>query len=48
MTIAESMAAYYGDEELMRRLSAVPERSAKWDSIAEGIRAQLIPGPGTS
>ena len=48
VTIAESMAAYYGDEELMRRLSAVPERSAKWDSIAEGIRAQLLPGPGAS
>ena len=33
VTVAESMRAYYGDRELMRRLSAVPGRSAKWDTI---------------
>jgi MOSC domain-containing protein YiiM len=36
VTAAESMRAYYGDRELMRRLSAVPARSAKWDTIASG------------
>jgi len=48
VTIAESMAAFYGDEELIRRLSAVPGRSAKWDAIAEGMRSHLVPGPGTA
>lgn len=48
VTVAESMAAYYGDDELMRRLSAVPGRSAKWDTIARGLQGQLVPGPGTA
>ena len=48
VTVAESMAAYYGDDELMRRLSAVPGCSAKWDTIVQGLRGQLVPGPGTA
>ena len=48
VTVAESMRAYYGDQELMRRLSAVPGRSAKWDTIVRGVQGQLAPGPGTS
>ncbi len=47
VTVAESMRAYYGDQELMRRLSAVPGRSAKWDTIARGIQGQLVPGQGS-
>lgn len=34
VTVAESMRAYYGDHDLMRRLLAVEGRSAKWDEIA--------------
>jgi len=36
VTVAESMRAYYGDRGLIHRLSAVPGRSAKWDTIASG------------
>jgi MOSC domain-containing protein YiiM len=45
VTVAESMRAYYGDRELMGRLSAVPGRSAKWDTIARGTAGRLVPGP---
>jgi len=48
VTVAESMRAYYGDRELMRRLSAVPGRSAKWETIARGTEGQLAPGPGAA
>ena len=34
VTIAESMPAYYGDAELMRRLLQVEGRGGKWDEIA--------------
>jgi MOSC domain-containing protein YiiM len=34
VTVAESMLAFYGDQDLMRRLLEVPGRSAKWDEIA--------------
>ena len=37
VTVAESMAAYYGDRDLMRRLLEVAGRSAKWDEIAVGV-----------
>jgi len=47
VTVAESMRAYYGDRELMSRLSAVPERSAKWDTIARGVGGPVGPGPAT-
>ena len=33
VTIAESMRAYYGDQELMRRVLRVPGRGEKWDEI---------------
>jgi MOSC domain-containing protein YiiM len=32
VTVAESMRAYYGDDELMKRLLSVDGRSAKWDA----------------
>ncbi|MBO0836425.1 MAG: MOSC domain-containing protein [Actinobacteria bacterium] len=34
VTVAESMQAYYGNGELMRRLLQVDGRGAKWDEIA--------------
>lgn len=37
VTIAESMLAFYGDLDLMRRLLEVPGRGAKWDEIAAGM-----------
>jgi len=37
VTVAESMLAYYGDDELMRRLLAVEGRGAKWDEIAAQV-----------
>jgi MOSC domain-containing protein YiiM len=45
VTVAESMRAYYGDRELMVRLSTVPELSTKWDTIASGAGDQFVPGP---
>jgi MOSC domain-containing protein YiiM len=41
VTIAESMTAYYGDAELMRRLLRVEGRSAKWDEIAAGVLGRV-------
>jgi len=40
VTIAESMAAYYGDQELMRRVLRVPGRGEKWDRIGAGVLAR--------
>ncbi len=37
VTVAESMQAFYGDHDLMRRLLEVPGRSAKWDAIASDV-----------
>lgn len=37
VTVAESMLAYYGDDELMRRLLEVEGRGAKWDEIAAEV-----------
>lgn len=37
VTVAESMLAYYGDDELMRRLLEVEGRGAKWDEIAAAV-----------
>jgi len=37
VTVAESMLAYYGDDELMRRLLAVEGRGVKWDEIASEV-----------
>ena len=40
VTIAESMRAYYGDQELMRRVLRVPGRGEKWDTIGAGVLAR--------
>jgi MOSC domain-containing protein YiiM len=37
VTVAGSMLAFYGDQDLMRRLLEVPGRGAKWDEIAAGM-----------
>jgi MOSC domain-containing protein YiiM len=37
VTVAESMLAFYGDDELMRRLLEVEGRGAKWDEIAAEV-----------
>ena len=37
VTIAESMRAYYGDQDLMRRVLQVPGRGEKWDEIGQQV-----------
>jgi len=37
VTVAESMRAFYGDADLMRRLLAVEGRGARWDEIAPSV-----------
>jgi MOSC domain-containing protein YiiM len=37
VTVAESMRAFYGDADLMRRLLAVEGRGAGWDEIAPSV-----------
>jgi MOSC domain-containing protein YiiM len=37
VTVTESMQAFYGDRELLRRLLMVPGRGFKWDEIAEAV-----------
>jgi MOSC domain-containing protein YiiM len=37
VTVAESMLAYYGDHELMRRLLQVEERGAAWNEIGAQV-----------
>jgi MOSC domain-containing protein YiiM len=37
VTVAESMLAFYGDGELMRRLLAVEGRGVQWDEIAAQV-----------
>jgi MOSC domain-containing protein YiiM len=37
VTVAESMLAFYGDYELMRRLLEVEGRSARWDEIGASV-----------
>ncbi len=37
VTVSESMQAYYGDLDLMRRLLQVPGRGSKWDEIAAAV-----------
>jgi hypothetical protein len=37
VTVAESMRAYYGDEDLMRALLTVPGRGARWEAIAARV-----------
>jgi MOSC domain-containing protein YiiM len=44
VTVAESMLAYYGDEDLMRVLLTVPGRGGKWDEIGAGVLGQARVG----
>jgi MOSC domain-containing protein YiiM len=37
VTVTESFRAYHGDQDLMRRLLAVPGHGPKWDKIAEHV-----------
>jgi MOSC domain-containing protein YiiM len=37
VTVAESMRAFYGDRDLMRKLVMVEERGTKWDEIAADV-----------
>ncbi len=37
VTVAESMRAFYGDRDIMRRLLAVEGRGWKWDEIAADV-----------
>jgi MOSC domain-containing protein YiiM len=37
VTITESMRAYYGDRDIMRRLLTVEGRGVKWDGIAADV-----------
>ena len=47
VTVAESMRAYYGDTELMRRLLLVEGRGSKWDEIAVvGVLGRRRARPG--
>jgi MOSC domain-containing protein YiiM len=41
VTIGESMTAYYGDTELMRRLLTVEGRGSKWDEIALSVLGRV-------
>jgi MOSC domain-containing protein YiiM len=41
VTVAESMLAFYGDQDLMRVLLTVAGRGSKWDEIAEHVLGQV-------
>ncbi|MGB6456273.1 MAG: MOSC domain-containing protein [Streptosporangiaceae bacterium] len=41
VTVAESMLAYYGDHDIMRRLVAVAGRGTKWDEIAAAVLSRV-------
>jgi MOSC domain-containing protein YiiM len=41
VTVAESMLAFYGDHDLMRRLLTVDGRSAKWDEIGADVLSRV-------
>jgi MOSC domain-containing protein YiiM len=40
VTVAESMRAFYGDADLMRKLLEVDERGTKWDEIGQQVLAR--------
>ena len=44
VTLAESMRAYYGDTDLMRRLLTIEGRTAKWDEVALSVLGRPAPG----
>jgi MOSC domain-containing protein YiiM len=37
VTVTESFRAFHGDQELMRRILALPGHSARWDEVAERV-----------
>ncbi|WP_336204776.1 MOSC domain-containing protein [Nonomuraea sp. LPB2021202275-12-8] len=37
VTVAESFLAYHGDEELLRRILAVPGHDSQWDRVATRV-----------
>jgi MOSC domain-containing protein YiiM len=41
VTVAESMLAFYGDHDLMRRLLTVDGRGAKWDEIGADVLSRV-------
>jgi MOSC domain-containing protein YiiM len=41
VTVAESMRAYYGDQEIMSKLLQVAGRGAKWDAIAADVLSRV-------
>lgn len=41
VTVAESMAAHYGDADIMERLLRVAGRGRKWDEAAIGVLARV-------
>jgi MOSC domain-containing protein YiiM len=41
VTLAESMDAYYGDREIMRRLLGVAGRGDKWDEIGAAVLGRV-------
>jgi MOSC domain-containing protein YiiM len=43
VTVAEAMRAYYGDEELLRRLLRVEGHAAGWDEDAVRVLGRAIP-----
>jgi len=48
VTLAESMTAFYGDAELMRRLLRVEGRGTKWDEIAVGVLGRAVLARGST
>jgi MOSC domain-containing protein YiiM len=42
VTVAESMRAYYGDRDLMRRLLRVEGRGSKWDEIGADVLGSVV------
>jgi MOSC domain-containing protein YiiM len=44
VTVAESMRAFYGDRELLRRLLLVPGRSGTWDKVAQRVLGAVAVG----
>jgi MOSC domain-containing protein YiiM len=45
VTVAESMAAFYGDAGVMRRLLRVEGRGSKWDELAIGVLERAAARP---
>jgi MOSC domain-containing protein YiiM len=42
VTVTESMRAYYGDRDLMRRLLTVEGRGSKWDEIGADVLGSVV------